>query len=84
MRIKVTQEHIDRGEAINVWACPIALALKEQTGRAWAVYACGAVETSGGEANLSSKMTRWTEDYDNAEDVSPIDFNFKPIWYRKK
>ena len=38
MRVKVTQEHIDRGHLCMAGHCPIALALFELTGLSWHAY----------------------------------------------
>ena len=51
VKVKLTQDHIDRGTQSSCWLCPIALALKD-TGLFHAV----SVKADGVEANLRDPM----------------------------
>jgi hypothetical protein len=91
VRITVTSKHIRRANRcahLNrddvLCKCPVALALKEQTGQRWEVYALGDAQMEGALAFLSDKVTRWIEDWDAGKDVSPISFYFQPQFYKTR
>lgn len=76
MIIHVTQAHIDAGEAAHCCLCPVALALREATGREWKV--------SGSLAHLdyltwiilSHSVRDFIYDFDAGRPVAPFSFRF--------
>ena len=85
MKIKVTQDHINKGRRNTCALCPVALAIKEQVG---AEYICvGSYTISIGTNMISSTIytvppecEKFMKDFDWFRDVSPFEFELKDLF----
>jgi hypothetical protein len=78
--VNVTAEHIANGQRAVAAACPVAIALSEQTGlpvRVGIHTAIGESYTSR-HAELPLKAVRWIERFDYDQPVEP--FSFELTW----
>jgi len=84
-RVKVTKKHINFGMMGDSDQCPIALALR---GKGFEKVCVGTTDTYFEVLNgksksysyyLPKKARQFIEDFDNAGDVSPIEFVLKEI-----
>jgi hypothetical protein len=75
MKISVTQRHLDAGRRKHCDACPVALALREQTGHDWRV---GQVYASLGWhlVDLPRAVVDCMARYDAGKPVGPFEFEF--------
>lgn len=75
MRVVVTAKDIQDGERGNSTRCPIALALRRQTGEEWEVQrrTCYAAARPG-VLVLSAEAQRFIRDYDHGRAVTPRAF----------
>jgi hypothetical protein len=83
MLVKVEQKHIDNGARRSCRRCPIALALREQTGTLWVV---GSAFASEGEVKpawkgvskriktLPDAVIRFFYEFDRNRPVKPLEF----------
>jgi hypothetical protein len=80
MRIEIKQEHIDKGIKSNCERCPVALALKDATGKTYTVgYEAEVVSWDGGESLLIPKDARdFAWHFDHGNPVIPFVFEAKP------
>lgn len=77
MKILVTQEHIDKGEPLKCYKCPIAHAIQEATGDLnWRVYdkVCGNKTEIYELPSVAVKFVR-TFDMIGATIVEPFEFD---------
>lgn len=76
MKITVTQEHIEDGKAEDELACPIALALRQQTNEDLAVFSFDAFRSG---VSKSIPLPKIASDFINAFDydkpVEPFTFD---------
>lgn len=82
MKIDVTQEDINRGKKGSILSCPIALAVKRQTGLHVVHAYCGAVEYSLApregkwmRGDYPKEVQDWVMAYDSFRHVLPISFD---------
>lgn len=79
MQIDLIQEDIDRGKPRQPWGCPLALALRRQTGLPWQI--------AGGLAWIDRPLTdpaivldeaavQFESDFDAGLPVKPFSFEF--------
>ena len=75
MTIKVTQEHIDNGRRAVACGCPVALALKDATGRTWTVGCVRRLAPPEASSPCRSRfgISLWTSTFGNP--VQPFDFD---------
>jgi hypothetical protein len=78
MQVNVTQEHINAGERYDCRNCPVALALREATGRDWYVAPFSALSynPTWDCIRLEQRIRDFVTDFDNSKDVQPITFEF--------
>lgn len=79
LEVKVTQEHIDKGQRGEGDACPIALALLK--GREYKQFLQVFVDVDNISFDdelyrTSRKATKFIEDFDNGKEVKPATFRF--------
>ncbi len=84
MKIRVTSEHIRRGEQHSLSACPIALAVREHDGFADAEV--GSFFVYKGRSFLfppsfttPSKAAKFIQDFDAGRAVEPFEFELEPL-----
>ena len=79
MRIEVTQDLIDKGEAKDCSSCPVALAILVATGaQAVEVYATGgflATRRRGTEFVMPVEARQFIVDFDAGKRVAPFSFD---------
>lgn len=80
MRIKVTQEHIDRSNElackgmVSRESCPLALAIRDATGEAW--YVSLFVAVLGKKALFLSELAlSFRRKFDSGKPVNPFEFD---------
>lgn len=88
MKIKVTQDHIDNGKALQPDCCPIALALID-AGCGNVHVHVGRVQLGDVEIPLTNKARTFMMRFDGGFESQPFEFEFdytKPIglWARTK
>jgi hypothetical protein len=82
LRLMITAEDIACGVRESYESCPVALALKRQTGATWArveperAHASYGLDMGGGcgwiaEMRLPPRMVEWVDDFDDGRDVKP-------------
>jgi len=78
VKIKVTQDHIDKGKESSCLKCPITLALNIQLPkkRKWFVTSDAAHSTKGSEYKLPRSAQRFIEKFDAYGRVVVKPFNF--------
>lgn len=78
MKIKVKQKHIKNGKPCTGEGCPIALALKEQTGERWEVGDRDAISMDNYYRRIILPENVWKiiDDYDNSKKMKPFEFDF--------
>jgi hypothetical protein len=86
MTIHVTQSHIDAGVPGDFWACAVALALQESTGRPWFINGtavpCYTEEYEYGleylvEVILPKNAQNFCKAFDKGEPVDPFSFELE-------
>ena len=81
MRVKVTQDHIDRGLRSHTRCCPLALALQSATGNIYICVGSSLVWDTNkpGEiyGHISTRAEHFVEDFDNGEPVVPFEFELE-------
>lgn len=78
MIVNVKQEHIDDGEREDIERCPIALALREQTGDCWTVGPQGCeIEDADIFLRLPLIAQQFVKDFDTGNSVTPFSFELK-------
>jgi hypothetical protein len=75
VKIKVTQDHINRGKAFNGGYCPVALAIREQTQNVSVNNR--EVRITGGCYHLPRSATRFITNFDRHKSVKPFMFLLK-------
>ena len=82
MKIKVTSDHITRGRPLTGCLCPVALAVKEQTGAKY--VRVGLNTASIGKHVLDNivyvlppEVEKFIFNFDGLRDVSPFEFELK-------
>ena len=78
IRVQVTQEDIDQGEADNCFDCPVALALKRVTGAVIEVNNSFAI-VDGVAIRLPPTVEIWIAnfDYNGPDAVKPFSFSLE-------
>jgi len=80
MIINVTKKDIKNGTPGNYNTCPIALALKRQTGRGIEVgnelHDCD----TGRRKRSSTRMIRFIDRFDESKPVKPFNFRLRKFW----
>ncbi len=74
MKIKVTQEHIERGRPKSDWACPIACALHEQRPTFEVSVGCYKTLINKVMYALPAKARDFIDDFDSGKPVTPFEF----------
>ena len=78
MKVRVTQDHIDRGKRLNPDLCPIAIALADEGWRQVEV-ACGAALSRERSGLLPVRVSAWVSDFDEGATVKPFEFEFEDV-----
>ena len=81
MRVQVKQAHIDAGIPRHASYCPIALALKEQTGELWTVTDDVAYpdKLTAPLGELPVQVREFILAFDTGEPVQPFEFELEEI-----
>lgn len=75
MIIHVTQDHIERGTKCNCYACPVALALNEQTDEAWQVTFVGLFsDITRKRLSVPKAVKEFIRAFDAELQVAPFEF----------
>lgn len=74
MLIKVTQDHIDRGEKDNCLGCPVALALAEAIGEEINVQTDEFEGPDSGTIDLPDSVKLFVDSFDEGLPVHPFEF----------
>lgn len=77
MRVKVTQEDIDRGRPGVSSSCPIALALERETHSVWLVSNYTAEQFKGGRFRLPQSAVDFVRQFDKHHDAVPFEFEME-------
>lgn len=77
MKIEVTEQDIKDGKPGQCVYCPIAIALKRETGWIWSVmyYSADTLLGPFHRAIMPPAAQSWIEDFDNNESVYPFSFD---------
>lgn len=75
MKIKVTQDHIDRGKAFNCGYCPVALAIREQAETV--AVSRREVRITAWHYDLPRSAQRFIDRFDLRKPVKPFTFILK-------
>jgi len=78
MKIHVTEKHIINGKTTNPWQCPVALAIKEATGRKPTVISEW-YSFNNEELPLPEKVTKFIDNFDRGKKVKPFSFVLKEL-----
>ena len=82
MRIEVTQEHIDKGRRHCLRLCPIALALREATGRVWSVsFDC--LRPHRGRFYSANLTRSFMLRFDAGKPCEPFSFDLEEIYHEQ-
>ncbi len=76
MRIKVTQEHIDKGVSGDMCACPVALAIEERIGERPVVWGL-IIKVKDVEQYVAAPVGVFISRFDEGLSVKPFSFNLK-------
>lgn len=77
MKIKVTQEHIDKGAIGDCSLCPIALALKENGFNDFLVDSSAIFNKEHTlYMHLPFELIMWIKNFDKGKQVEPFEFDF--------
>lgn len=77
MTISVTQQHIDRGEALSCSRCPIALAISDCFLASCTVLHHSVCITDLGYYSLPNECNDFITAFDNNQPVSPFTFELE-------
>lgn len=77
MKISVKQEHIERGEREEPYACPVALAMRESLGKKVYVDRLEFLINGSVVAKLPKSCARFIETFDRGLPVKPFSFRIK-------
>jgi hypothetical protein len=75
MRIRVTDNHIGKGERRSIFCCPIALAIKKRIGMRNISVGIHQVRIEGKLFELPSEAKGFIEDFDTGRPVAPFTFD---------
>ena len=78
MKISVTQEDIDKGKREDSCVCPIALAVRRQTGRLFHIDDTNA-DDGYDTIQLPIKARQFVRSYDNGNPVEPFEFELEGL-----
>ena len=90
MRVKVTQEHIDRGEPLSVRKCPIVLAIQDKDDIEGALVSNSFARLvyKDGSPTRRFKLPPWAiifiDDFDDGRTVKPFEFDMMEEMYENK
>lgn len=76
LTVHVTEKHIRAGSKSNCFTCPVALALKDASGKPWNVGTTGVFPIPDSDRNmrLPEEVTRFIRSFDLELPVKPFTF----------
>lgn len=74
MKIKVTQEHIDKGVVSNCNRCPVALAVQEALANDSATVGSSFIHTGIKSIEMPEEVYNFVHDFDAFLSVKPFEF----------
>ncbi len=74
MRISVTQDHIRRGERYMCMRCPVAIAIREQTGNEFVKVNKTNIRMGQKSQRIDLRIRNWIKDFDVGNEVEPFSF----------
>lgn len=81
MKIRVRQEHIDKGVCNSPWECPIALAAQEAIGTdelsVWPYLLTWCAGELVHEADMPRPAREFIENFDDGRPVEPFEFEIE-------
>lgn len=77
MRIKITQDHIDKGLKRDCHSCPIAWAITEVRHQSYVQVGTNDVRIDAQVYQLPAKVSRFISNFDDGQPVKPFAFNLE-------
>lgn len=74
IKIKVTKEHIEKGQRVSPYCCPIALSIREQFPNKRIVVTRAYTLIGARDFKNPSEAQEFIDDFDHRNAVSPFEF----------